>query len=220
MRGVRFEGALLGIGWHSGSVPCLVDATRGTFVVEHERGRVRAQTVFIPAGARHRVLAGSEARFVFWYFDAGCIAWPELDVGAPVAIGKGQQQWLRSEEGRARLLEARGRGGDALVTRALAKLREDVELDLTALSAAVGLSASRFRHRFVDAVGVPLSRYRWWLRLRRAAEAVARGASLTTAAHEAGFADGAHFSRTFRRTFGFSPKALVEAADVRVATAM
>jgi len=29
--------------------------------------------------------------------------------------------------------------------------------------------------------------------------------SITEAAHAAGFADGAHFSRTFRRMMGFTP---------------
>ena len=37
---------------------------------------------------------------------------------------------------------------------------------------------------------------------------VAGGASLTAAAHEAGFADSAHFSRTFRRMFGVAAAAL------------
>ena len=36
----------------------------------------------------------------------------------------------------------------------------------------------------------------------RAVALYAAGSSLTQAAHEAGFADSAHLSRTFRRTFG------------------
>jgi AraC-like DNA-binding protein len=39
-------------------------------------------------------------------------------------------------------------------------------------------------------------------------EIYAAGASLTEAAHEAGFADSAHFSRTFRRTFGLPAASL------------
>jgi AraC-like DNA-binding protein len=34
------------------------------------------------------------------------------------------------------------------------------------------------------------------------------GVSLTTAAHEAGFADSAHLSRTFKRMFGMTPSDL------------
>jgi AraC-like DNA-binding protein len=36
----------------------------------------------------------------------------------------------------------------------------------------------------------------------------AAGGSLTDAAHEAGFADSAHLSRTFRRMFGVAPSSL------------
>jgi len=37
------------------------------------------------------------------------------------------------------------------------------------------------------------------------------GASLTEAAHAAGFFDSAHFSRTFRQTFGFAPSTVLGA---------
>jgi len=47
-----------------------------------------------------------------------------------------------------------------------------------------------------------------WLRLMRAVERFAAGASLTDAAHEAGFADSAHLSRTFRRMFGIAAGSL------------
>lgn len=65
-----------------------------------------------------------------------------------------------------------------------------------------GLSASRFQHLFADEVGVPFRRFRGWQRLRRAIASIAHGASFTRAAHEAGFADQAHFARMFRQTFG------------------
>ena len=44
--------------------------------------------------------------------------------------------------------------------------------------------------------------------MTKAVEAIAAGVSLTEAAHEAGFADSAHFSRTFRRMFGVAAAAL------------
>ena len=70
---------------------------------------------------------------------------------------------------------------------------------------SAGLSASRFQHLFTREVGVPFRRYRAWHRLRVAIREVAGGSSLTTAAHAAGFADQAHFTRVFRRTFGAPP---------------
>ncbi|MBU2580893.1 MAG: AraC family transcriptional regulator [Alphaproteobacteria bacterium] len=69
----------------------------------------------------------------------------------------------------------------------------------------VGLSSSRFQHVFTREVGVPFRRYRSWHRLRTAVREIVSGKSFTSAAHAAGFADQAHFSREFRRTFGAPP---------------
>jgi len=52
---------------------------------------------------------------------------------------------------------------------------------------------------------VPFRRYRAWHRLRAAIREVAGGSSFTAAAHAAGFADQAHFTRVFSRTFGAPP---------------
>lgn len=74
---------------------------------------------------------------------------------------------------------------------------------------AIGdLSTSRFRHLFVEQTGLPFKTYVLWLRLTQAVGRYAAGATLTQAAHQAGFADSAHLSRTFRRMFGIAPASL------------
>lgn len=78
-------------------------------------------------------------------------------------------------------------------------------------AALVGLSRDRMSHLFVEETGLPFRTYVLWLRLTKAVAHYAAGGSLTEAAHEAGFADSAHFSRTFRRMFG------VAAAELRLA---
>lgn len=75
-------------------------------------------------------------------------------------------------------------------------------LALPVAARRVGLSPSRARHLFVAQTGLPFKTYVLWLRIERAVSLYAAGSSLTQAAHEAGFSDSAHFSRTFRRTFG------------------
>ena len=69
-----------------------------------------------------------------------------------------------------------------------------------------GLSTSRFAEMFRQATGLPLRRYVLWRRLNVAVMAIGIGETATVAAHRAGFADSAHFSRTVRETFGVSPK--------------
>lgn len=96
---------------------------------------------------------------------------------------------------------------DPRVARAVAMMQENDAGEGPAglVAAASGLSASRFQHLFTAEVGVPFRRYRGWQRLRSAIRVAAAGASLTDAAHAAGFADQAHFSRAFRATFGAPP---------------
>ncbi|WP_433216350.1 helix-turn-helix transcriptional regulator [Microtetraspora malaysiensis] len=84
---------------------------------------------------------------------------------------------------------------------------------LRAVADAVHLSPSRLAHLFSAHVGIPLRPYVRWLRLRRAIDRVAAGETLTAAAHIAGFTDGPHFTRAFRRTFGNAPSELAAAID-------
>ena len=84
------------------------------------------------------------------------------------------------------------------------------------LAEAVGLSEGRLVHPFNEQVGIPLRRYILWLRLRHVFYFRTLGHSLTAAAHEAGFADSAHLSRTFRGMFGMPPSVLFRSARVRL----
>ena len=86
--------------------------------------------------------------------------------------------------------------------------RLDAGITLAAAAKAVGLSAGRARHLFVEQTGLPFRSYILWLRMTKAVGIMSAGRSLTDAAHEAGFADSAHFSRTFRRMFGLPAAAL------------
>jgi AraC-like DNA-binding protein len=145
---------------------------------------------------------------------------------SPEQMGDGPALLLdayRGAGGRARMEEIsrrvvdRLRGGavpkgtpDPRVLRAIRMLADRVD-DPPALgeaAAAVGLSPGRFRHLFVAETGLPYRGYVLWLRLGRAVDVFAAGGSLTDAAHDAGFADSAHLSRTFRRMFGLAPSSL------------
>lgn len=104
---------------------------------------------------------------------------------------------------------------DPRIARCLSTIRRrlDGPLRLTDLAATLGVSESWLAHRFTDAVGVPIRRYILWQRLWRAMESALKGGTLTQAAHEAGFSDSAHLSRTFRQTFGVAPSFLFEHGD-------
>jgi AraC-like DNA-binding protein len=103
-----------------------------------------------------------------------------------------------------------GEQPDRRVRKMIARAGEQIEhpLSLADVVEPGGLSAARLRHLFVEQTGLPFKTYVLWLRLTKAVERMAAGGSLTEAAHGAGFADSAHFSRTFRRMFGVAPAAL------------
>lgn len=95
---------------------------------------------------------------------------------------------------------------DRRIARALETLRGAVDArDLG--SDTGGLSPAHFRELFVRDVGIPPRTYRLWRRLLFAVASFSRH-DATTAAHDAGFADLAHFSRTCRRMLGDSPTRL------------
>ena len=145
---------------------------------------------------------------------------------SPEQLGGGPALLLdayRSAGGRARMEEIARRivgrlhGGAApkgtpdprvLCAMRLLSDRVDDPPTLVEAAAAVGLSPGRFRHLFVAETGLPYRGYVLWLRLGRAVDVFAAGGSLTDAAHDAGFADSAHLSRTFRRMFGLAPSSL------------
>lgn len=113
----------------------------------------------------------------------------------------------------ARMLESVGIANaeptpsDPRVGAAIRRLRRDPAMPraLGPLAQEVGLSPSRFRHLFREQIGMSTQSYVVWLRLYTACRALAGGAPLSDAALCGGFSDAAHFTRTFRRTFGLAP---------------
>lgn len=95
---------------------------------------------------------------------------------------------------------------DSRIYRAL-NLIEQVEFRKTKISGLAertGISESRLQHLFKEQVGIPIKKYLLWKRIIDGINFAARGRDFTTAAFEAGFADGAHMSRTFKTMFGIN----------------
>jgi len=103
---------------------------------------------------------------------------------------------------------------DPRIVTALKLLREKYlsqKLGIAEIAGNVGLSQSRLIHLFTEQIGIPIRRYVLWIRLLTAMQMSSEGKqSLTEAAHNAGFSDAAHFSRTYRSMFGITPKGCTE----------
>ena len=90
----------------------------------------------------------------------------------------------------------------------------DEGVSVQEIAAGVELSESRFSHLFTENVRIPVRRYLLWLRLRDAMHLLAKGRSLTDIAHEAGFSDSAHLTRTFRSLLGIAPSSLTKESKI------
>lgn len=73
------------------------------------------------------------------------------------------------------------------------------------LADLAGMSVSNLEHQFKKEIGIPFHSFRTWFRLKLTVYSLLHGMSHTDAAHRAGFFDSAHFTRTFRSTFGLPP---------------
>lgn len=101
--------------------------------------------------------------------------------------------------------------GDLRINQALAYLDKNREriVSLEEIAEQVHLSPSRFLHLFKIQTGISYRRAQNWNRLQLALESGMQG-NLTEMAHAAGFSDSAHFSRSFKENFGFSPKEVLK----------
>jgi AraC-like DNA-binding protein len=77
---------------------------------------------------------------------------------------------------------------------------------LTTVAREVGMSPFHFARLFSDLAGTSPHQYLLGLRLRRSAAMLRDGVSVTEAAMNNGFQNLSHFSRSFQRRFGVSPR--------------
>ena len=166
---------------------------------------ITAQRLFIPSRQTHAIL-DSEGEVSVLYAE------PAVFDIAPLL-----QQELSLEA--VRQLPRR-RLDDPRLERALAALDEQLtgKVSAQALAQAAHLSLSQLERLFSHQLGLPVRRLVLWRRLRIALHLALAGGTLTDAAHGAGFADSAHFSRTMKQLFGVTAAASLRQLDVRLLT--
>lgn len=203
----------------------------GGFEIERTAWAVVEQAVLAPDEA-HRLRTGA-CRVACLFLDPGprhYQCW--LDAGglpqAPAAelVDGLRRLWAYPDAALARRLAAEWSAAalpglahsaapiDGRMQRVLQQIDADARLALNHrdLAALAHLSTSRFAERFRAETGMPVRNYLLWRRLLRALKALQDGANVTDAALDAGFADTAHLSRSFRRVLGAAPSELRRAA--------
>lgn len=181
----------------------IVAAGRGRVAMVDPAGtRHRAAALVVSPMAPHRILAVPD--LVTYFIEPHC-RYADLlrrcyhpGIAAAPELGElGEPEVAAACRGRSQQLDPR------LVT-VLALLADD-SIPMANLAAAVCLSLQRLRALARRDLGMPLTRWRVWSRLRRAVEAAQSGMPPAEAAIAAGFADQAHFARQMREMMGLTP---------------
>jgi AraC-like DNA-binding protein/uncharacterized protein YjbJ (UPF0337 family) len=100
---------------------------------------------------------------------------------------------------------------DRRVIRVIRRINAALQRDVTVaqLAATVNLSSSRFTSLFKNHVGMPPARYLRTLRLERARGLLEQTSlSVREVMAHVGISDPSHFTRDFRRHYGFAPTEL------------
>jgi AraC-like DNA-binding protein len=226
-----FSGPLFDCADHQHGAPVFLAGLYGKFRLKLRGGNwMWCRTAIIPAGVVHALQVGGEPISVFYIEPtlAGVAAFRPLINNCRVTHGAwvgngGEIRFMRDLYENRYQADWCSRALQELLDYAALRAnadRLDVRLaqvidflhrhpdDLTSVSilaAQLGLSSSRFQHLFTQQIGVAFRRYRAWNRMRHAITQVVQGCDFTTAALAVGFADSAHFSHQFRRTFGAPP---------------
>jgi AraC family transcriptional regulator len=182
--------------------------------------------VCIPPQQTHRIISYDRA-LAYLYVDTSPVAYAQWRArgGAPLASDKAfledLRRLLRTQDGdreEIRRLAYRWYSHalpglldiepeDQRIRQAIRAIGEDPldTLNYSALARMVHLSPSRFASLFREQTGLPVRNYVLWRRLVHVFEHLERGDSITEAAHNAGFSDTAHLSRSFHRICGTMP---------------
>ncbi|MBX7059825.1 MAG: AraC family transcriptional regulator [Leptospirales bacterium] len=223
-------------GWHRHFGASIAVSVAEPFLLETRRSRAEYRAALVPPNLEHRTLAPS-TRMAVLIVDPDCAAFrpwlgglsltrvQELAASEFATLHLDMQAILEGRADRATvqrcaagMLASQAQQAPALDLRiqtVLQRIRSSFPdcPSLAALAGEQGLSPNRLMTLFKRNLGLPMRRYFLWLRLRAAARYLDGSGTLTEAAHAAGFADSAHFSRVFQQNFGMRPSDIFRARE-------
>ncbi|MBQ5799582.1 MAG: helix-turn-helix domain-containing protein [Oscillospiraceae bacterium] len=208
---------------HRHAAAHIIISMTGTMDVVTPAKTLSCRGVLLPSGIPHSVKTHGQPVLVFLY-DCSCdtaVQITSLQEISPTVCEEIARQYLNFEAGDQtkeykkfeRALSALlalppipRRRKDARILSAMNYIRTHAAQKLSCAEVAqtVFLSPGRFSHLFKAQLGMTFAAYVVYQRILLAYAHVFRGSSITEAALEAGFSDGAHFADVNRRIFGAS----------------
>lgn len=195
---------------HRNPVTCVLAGLDGTIVVSGGGERVEGDVVLIRPGVEHGVEIRGRARVLY----LNGLDFPSQSTVADVFRGSLESLAMIALDGdRAAQDELRVRLSqhEKACRTELVEVLMDIDGDpmsrMTQAELANRLRMERTRaQRYFKAVtGMTFRGFKLWSGVQAAARKIADGERVRTAAMDAGFADTAHLTRTFRSVFGITP---------------
>lgn len=187
----------------------IVVAGRGDVAMVDPAGtHHQAAALVVAPMAPHRILAIRD--LVTYFIEPHCLFADRLRRRYGAGIAAAPELGELSQADVAAACRGQSEELDPRLVTALAMLA-DSSIAMPSLAADVGLSPQHLRTLARRDLGMPLTRWRVWSRLRRAVEALQSGMPLAQAAINAGFADQAHFTRQMREMMGLTPTVVLQA---------
>jgi AraC-like DNA-binding protein len=195
---------------HENPVTCILAGLDRPLVVCAQAERIEGDLVVIRPGVEHRVQIHGRAKVL--YFDglefplpAALAARVPRDLAA-LAIDALASSSAAQHELRARLTHRRRRCPPAIERAIQAIVRDPMtRMDQGELAQGLRLGRTQAMRAFKAATGMTFRGFKRWTALCAATRRIAEGELVRTAAMDAGFADTAHLTRTFRTAFGTTP---------------
>jgi AraC-like DNA-binding protein len=195
---------------HENPVTCILAGLDRPLSVCTRAERIDGDIVVIRPGVEHWVEINGSAKVL--YFDGlefpltGAIAARVPRELATLAIDALASKSGAQEELRARLSRAREHC-PAAVARTIDAITRDpmTRMDQGELAERLRLGRTQAMRAFKAATGMTFRGFKRWTALCAATRQIAEGQLVRTAAMDAGFADTAHLTRTFRTAFGTTP---------------
>jgi AraC-like DNA-binding protein len=206
-----FSVDVAGVGRHPNPVTCVVRGRRGPLTVVGQGQSVTGDIVIIRPGVEHHIICG-DGGLSAMYLDGA--RWPDRDALAARLegrLGELALDGMRLDAGAQQELRERLDHGQDRLPQEMRALLSDLAAEPMArmsqaeLAKRLGLERTRALRLFKDSTGTTFRQFKRWTGLQHAARLIVAGALVRTAAMDAGFADTAHLTRTFKQCFGLTP---------------
>ena len=224
--------------WHSHYAASLLISPDSPMTLETRQQRIECQIALLPPNTEHRLDTGSRLLVAMCDPDGPFYApLATLDINE-VWVSSDNPKALQQTDALFQTLPhatqaqrqvkdiiqsitgqrptAQGSNLDPRIRQVLKTIRQAMpdEVPLEQLAEAADLSTSRLQHLFKEQLGLPMRQCLLWNRLFESLRLWSEGKTLADAAHEAGFYDQPHYTRTMRRMIDAAPSEFANNPDL------